>query len=98
MADVKTSVELLHPLFSKIWESEKKSYRVERGLPHQAPQERRPQFLLQLPKNHTVVHPSKMFNRILLNRMKDAVVPHLRDRLSKGEIVYGSDRIPSHYS
>ncbi|KAH3785939.1 hypothetical protein DPMN_164035 [Dreissena polymorpha] len=32
------------------------SNKVERGLPHQAFQEKRLQFLLQLPRNHTVVH------------------------------------------
>ncbi|XP_052212089.1 uncharacterized protein LOC127831138 [Dreissena polymorpha] len=58
-ADVETSVDLLHPLFSKIWEKEEIPTEWKKGLPHQASQERRPQFLLQLPRNHAVIHPRK---------------------------------------
>ncbi|KAH3858191.1 hypothetical protein DPMN_100810 [Dreissena polymorpha] len=52
--DVETSVELLYPLLSKIWEEEVIPKRVARVRPHQALKYRRPSFLLQKPKNHTV--------------------------------------------
>ncbi|KAH3772102.1 hypothetical protein DPMN_173437 [Dreissena polymorpha] len=35
-------------------------------------------FLLQLPRNHALSSPENVFNRILQNRMKDVVDPHLR--------------------
>ena len=79
-ADVETSVDLLHPLFSKIWEEE------------EIPTEWKEGYLIKLPKKGDLSScsnyrgitllsiPGKVFNRILLNRMKDAVDPHLRDQ------------------
>ena len=71
--DTETSVELLYPLFNKIWEEE------------QVPSEWKEGYLIKTPKkgdlsscsNHrgkTLLSiPGKVFSRVLLNRMKDAV-------------------------
>ncbi|KAL6490141.1 hypothetical protein MHYP_G00004860 [Metynnis hypsauchen] len=79
-ADVMTSVELLYPLFCKIWEEE------------EVPSEWKEGYLIKLPKKGDLSScsiyrgimllsiPGKVFNRILLNRMKDAVDPYLRDQ------------------
>ncbi|KAL3872436.1 hypothetical protein ACJMK2_040364 [Sinanodonta woodiana] len=79
-ADVETSVELLYPLFCKIWEDE------------EVPVDWREGYLVKIPKKGDLSScsnyrgitllsiPGKVFNRILLNRMKEAVDPHLRDQ------------------
>ncbi|KAK7095834.1 hypothetical protein V1264_005198 [Littorina saxatilis] len=78
-ADLATSVEMLYPLFFKIWEEE------------QVPSEWKEGYLIKLPKkgdlsacsNYRGITllsiPGKVFNRVLLNRLKDAVNPQLRD-------------------
>jgi hypothetical protein len=79
-ADVETSVDLQHTLLGKIWEEE------------EIPTEWKEVYLIKLPKKGDLSScsnyrgitllsiPGKVFNRILLNRMKDAVDPHLRDQ------------------
>nr|KAG5692145.1 hypothetical protein BaRGS_020693 [Batillaria attramentaria] len=79
-ADVETSTEMLYPLFRKIWEKE------------QIPQEWKEGHLIKLPKKGDLSScsnyrgitllsiPGKVFNQVLLNRVKDAVDPHLRDQ------------------
>jgi hypothetical protein len=78
-ADLETSVDMLHPLFQKIWEEE------------DVPSDWKEGYLIKLPKkgdlgscsNYRGIMllsvPSKVFNRVLLNRMKEAVDPKLRD-------------------
>ncbi|KAK7107318.1 hypothetical protein V1264_015265 [Littorina saxatilis] len=78
--DVETSVEILYPLFCKIWEEE------------EVPAEWKEGYLVKLPKKGDLSScanyrgitllsiPGKVFNRIILNRMKEAVDPHLRDQ------------------
>ena len=79
-ADERTTVELLHPLFQDIWQEE------------DIPPEWKEGYLIKLPKKGDLSScsnyrgitllstPGKVFNRVLLNRMKDAVDPHLRDQ------------------
>ena len=79
-ADIKTSVEMLYPLFRQIWGEE------------QVPSEWKEGYLIKLPKKGDLSScsnyrgitllsiPGKVFNRVLLNRMKDAVDPQLRDQ------------------
>jgi hypothetical protein len=79
-ADVETTVEMLHPLFKKIWEEE------------QVPSEWKEGYLIKIPKKGDLSNcanyrgitllsvPGKVFSRILLNRMKDIVDSHLRDQ------------------
>ena len=79
-ADLETSVEMLHPLFMKIWEEE------------QVPSEWKEGYLIKIPKKGDLSNcsnyrgitllsiPGKVFNRVLLNRMKKAVDPLLRDQ------------------
>uniref|UniRef100_A0AAV2JEM2 Ig-like domain-containing protein n=1 Tax=Knipowitschia caucasica TaxID=637954 RepID=A0AAV2JEM2_KNICA len=99
-ADVDTCVELFYPLFIKIWEEE------------EIPAEWKEGYLIKLPKKGDLSScsnyrgitllsiPGKVFNRILLNRMKDSVDPHLRDQQAgfRKEIVHGPDRNPAHHS
>ncbi|KAK3729227.1 hypothetical protein RRG08_016544 [Elysia crispata] len=71
---------MLHPLFIKIWEED------------QVPTEWKEGYLIKLPKKGDLSSwsnyrgitllsiPGKVFNRVLLNRMKDVVDPHLRDQ------------------
>ena len=72
-------MELLYPIFKKIWEAE------------QVPSEWKEGHLIKLPKKGDLSScssykgitllsiPSKVFSRMLLNRMNDAVDPRLRD-------------------
>ena len=71
---------MLHPLFIKIWEED------------QVPTEWKEEYLIKLPKKGDLSScsnyrgitllsiPGTVFNRVLLNRMKDVVDPHLRDQ------------------
>nr|KAG5689204.1 hypothetical protein BaRGS_014860 [Batillaria attramentaria] len=79
-ADIETTVEMLYPLFEKIWEEE------------QVPADWKEGYLIKLPKKGDLSNcanyrgitllsvPGKVFNRILLERMKGAVDPLLRDQ------------------
>lgn len=54
-ANIEPTVEMLQPLFKKIWEV---LYIREEGLsPNQYPKERCPYLLFKLPGNHAPVHP-----------------------------------------
>ena len=79
-ADIDTSVEMLHSLFEKIWEEE------------DVPTDWKEGHLVKLPKKGDLSKcsnyrgimllsvPGKTFNRILLERIKKAVDPQLRDQ------------------
>ena len=78
--DIETSVELLFPLYKKIWEEE------------QVPTEWKEGYLFKLPKKGDLSScssyrgitlqsiPGKVFSRLILNRVKDAVDPQLQDQ------------------
>lgn len=78
-ADIDTSVEMLHPLFAKIWEKE------------EGPTDWKEGYLVKIPKKGDLSQcynyrgimllsvPGKIFNRILLERIRRAVDPQLRD-------------------
>ena len=78
--DLEKTVDFLYPLFKKIWEEE------------QTPTEWKEGYLIKLPKKGDLCNcnnyrgitllsiPSKVFNRVILNRMKDAVDTKLRDQ------------------
>ena len=73
-------MELLYPLFNKIWEEE------------QIPTEWKEGYLIKLPKKGDLSScssyrgitllsiPGRVFNRVSLNRMKDAIDPRLREQ------------------
>ena len=77
---MKTNMELLYPLFKKIWEEE------------QVPSEKKEGYLIKVRKKGDLSScsnyggitplstPGKVFSRVLLNRMKGAVGPQLRDQ------------------
>ena len=79
-ADATTSTEMLHKLFKKIWEEE------------HIPLEWKECKLIKLPEKGdfsscsncrgiTLLSiPSKVFNRVLLNRMRNAIDTHLKDQ------------------
>ena len=79
-ADMKTAVDMLHILFTRIWEEEK------------IPEEWKEGILIKLPKKGDLTNcnnyrgimllsvPGKVLNRILLDRMSAAVDPILRDQ------------------
>jgi hypothetical protein len=72
-------VKVLHPLFKKIWQEEQLATEWKEG------------YLIQLSKKGDLSNctnyrritllsvPRKAFNRILLNRIKDAIDSQLRD-------------------
>ena len=78
-ADIETSVQMLYSLFSKIWEKE-------------VPAQWKEGIIIKLPKKGDLRDcskyrgimllstPGKVLNRILLERMKEAVDPKLRDQ------------------
>jgi len=78
-ADLEASVEMLYPLFEKIWEEE------------EIPTDWKEGYLIKIPKKGDLSNcsnyrgitllsvPGKVFNRVLLERMKEAVDPQLRD-------------------
>ena len=78
-ADVETMVERFYSLFEKIWEEE------------QVPSDWKEGYLIKIPKKGDLSNcgnyrgitllsiPGKVFNRIVLNRMKDEVDTKLRD-------------------
>ena len=77
--DLNTSVEMLYPLFERIWEEE------------DIPTDWKEGHLIKLPKKGDLGNcnnyrgitllsvPGKVFNRVLLERMKNTVDPQLRD-------------------
>ena len=76
--NIDTSVGTLGPLFVMIWGTK------------EVPTERKKRYLIKLPKKDlslcsnykgiTLLSiPGKVFNRVMLNRVKDAADPHLRD-------------------
>ena len=79
-ADIDTAVNILHSLFSKIWEEEEVPAQWREGL------------VIKLPKKGDLREcdnyrgimllsvPGKVFNRILLERIREAVDPKLRDQ------------------
>jgi hypothetical protein len=79
-ADVATTVEVLHGLFEKVWTEE------------QFPKDWKEGHLVKLPKKGDLSNcnnyrgitllsnPGKVFNRVMLERMKEAVDKHLRDQ------------------
>ena len=78
--DIRTNVELLYPLFNRIWEEER------------VPTEWKENYLIKLPKSGdpsscsssrgiTLLSiPGKVFNRVLLNRIKDAIDRQLHEQ------------------
>ena len=79
-ADLEKTIDLLYPLFSNIWEKE------------EVPKEWKESYIIKLPKKGDLGNcsnyrgisllsvPGKVFNRVLLERMKDAVDSQLRDQ------------------
>lgn len=79
-ADIETTVNMLYPLFIQIWNEEKIPVEWKEG------------YLIKLPKKGDLTNcnnyrgimllsvPGKVFNRIILNRMREKVDPKLRDQ------------------
>ena len=99
-ADIETAVQMLFSLFSKIWEKEEVPSQWKEGI------------IIKLPKkgdlrdcsNYRGIMllstPGKVLNRILLERMKEAVDPELpwpAGRLPAEQILCRPDRQPAHH-
>ncbi|CAH8292225.1 unnamed protein product, partial [Schistosoma turkestanicum] len=79
-ADVEATAKIFHILFKKIWDEE------------QVPSDWKEGYLIKIPKKGDLSKcenyrgitllsiPGKVFNRVLLNRMKDFVDAQLRDQ------------------
>ena len=79
-SDIRTNMELLYPLFNKIWEEER------------VPKEWKEGYIIKLLKKGDLSScsnyrgitllsiPGNMFNRVLLNRIKDAIDPQLHEQ------------------
>ncbi|VDP61499.1 unnamed protein product [Schistosoma curassoni] len=79
-SDIKVTTNMFHTLFRRIWEEE------------QVPMDWKEGYLIKIPKKGDLSKcknyrgitllsiPGKVFNRLLLNRMKDAVDAQLRDQ------------------
>ena len=74
---------------------------MEEWIPHEASKEGRSQSVFKIQGNNIAVRPDKVFNRVLLNRLKDAVDPHIRDHHQAGfreeTILRRSDRHAAHH-
>ena len=78
-ADIETTVDMLHPLFEQIWKEE------------DIPDDWKENYLIKLPKKGDLSDwgimllsvPGKVFNRVLLNRIRDEVDTKLRDEQGK---------------
>ena len=96
-ADIEIAVQMLYSLFSKIWEKEEVPAQWKEGI------------IIKLPKKGDLRDysnywgimllstPGKVLNRILLERMKEAVDPKLRDQQAgfRGGIDHVPTRLPA---
>ena len=79
-ADINTTVEMMHVLFGKVWESE------------EIPTDWKESHIVKIPKKGDLSNcnnyrgisllsiPGKVFNRVILERIRDATDPQLRDQ------------------
>nr|KAG5688912.1 hypothetical protein BaRGS_009753 [Batillaria attramentaria] len=79
-ADTETAVNMLHILFSKIWEKEEVPAQWKEGIVHQAAKEGDLRDCSNYRGIMLLSVPGKVLNRILLERMREAVDPMLRDQ------------------
>ena len=77
---IETAVQMLYSLFSKIWEKEEVPAPVERRNHHQAAKKRDLRDCSNYRGTVLLSTPGKVLNRVLLERMKEAVNPKLRDQ------------------
>ena len=79
-ADTETAVIILHSLFSKIWEKEEVPAQWKEGLVIKLPKKGDLRDCSNYRGIMLLSVPGKVLNRILLERMKEAVDPKLRDQ------------------
>ena len=79
-SDIETTVKILHSLFSKIWEKEEVPAQWKEGLVIKLPKKGDLRDCSNYRGIMLLSVPGKVLNRILLERMKEAVDPKLRDQ------------------
>ena len=79
-ADIETAVQMLYSLFSKIWEKEEVPAQWKEGIIIKLPKKGDLRDCINYRGIMLLSTPGKVLNRILLERMKDAVDPKLRDQ------------------
>ena len=79
-ADIETAVQMLYSLFSKIWEKEEVLAQWKEGIIIKLPKKGDLRDCSNYQGIMLLSAPGKVLNRILLERMKEAVDPKLRDQ------------------
>ena len=79
-ADIETAVQMLYSLFSKIWEKEEVPAQWKEGINIKLPKKGDLRDCSNYRGIMLLSTPGKVLNRILLERMKEAVDPKLRDQ------------------
>ena len=82
-ADIDTAVKMLYSLFSKIWEKEEVPAQWKEGIIIRLPTKHKKGDLRDCSNYRGIMllsTPGKVLNRVLLERMKEAVDPKLRDQ------------------
>nr|KAG5686382.1 hypothetical protein BaRGS_018690 [Batillaria attramentaria] len=79
-ADIETAVNMLHNLFSKIWEKEEVPAQWKEGIVIKLPKKGDLRDCSNYRGIMLLSVPGKVLNRILLERMREAVDPMLRDQ------------------
>ena len=79
-ADIETAVQMLYSLFSKIWEKEEVPAQWKEGIIIKLPKKGDRRDCSKYRGIMLLSTPGKVLNRILLERMKEAVDPKLRDQ------------------
>ena len=79
-ADIQTAVQMLYSLFSKIWEKEEVQAQWKEGIIIKLPKKGDLRDCSNYRRIMLLSTPGKVLNRILLERMKEAVDPKLRDQ------------------
>ena len=79
-ADIDTATDILHNLFAKIWEEEKEPADWREGLVIKLPKKGDLRDCSNYRGIMPLSVPGKVLNRVILDRIKDAVDPQLRDQ------------------
>ena len=78
-ADIDTATDILHNLFAKIWDEEKVPADWREGLVIKFPKKGDLRDCCNYKGIMLLSDPGKVLNRVILDRVKDAVDPQLRD-------------------
>nr|KAG5685527.1 hypothetical protein BaRGS_020106 [Batillaria attramentaria] len=86
-ADTETAVNMLHSLFSKIWEKEEVPAQWKEGIVIKLPKKRGPQGLQQLPRDHAPVSARQDYEKAFDSVDREALWKLLRHYGVPGKII-----------